>query len=373
MASDTHVLNNACHILDGMHNDDATKCWVEILRHGVVFRIEALADNTDNTPFQRQWRALFGTEAKPSKDSHQVFERWGQLCDLLIDTSLPVLQDLAPEVSTDRSLRACFHTPTYHLNIVRDPVSGAVHASVASGPVNGSPFGCQVADVGDLDTFAPGLPQYPSRNIEVLEPDAASSLPPRRVRTPDGAVRGFKACVRDSKRLVTGHISNHHRDAIDAYLALHKEPLIVPGIPSVAGVVVDEGALAGVLLQDIKATSNLPSRLEAIATAEELEGLRRLVPGWHARIESVVQALHTRGLCLNEEASQSGLDKSLFVIDKDDEIWLPLSSIFRVDEEREEFRERICRDKEAVQQVFEQYVVEELIREETRVRVEQKG
>ena len=159
---------------------------------------------------------------------------------------------------------------------------------------------------------------------------------------------------------------------IDAYLALHNEPLRVPGIPSVAGVVVDEGALAGVLLQDIKATSNLPSRLEAIATAEELEGLRRLVPGWHARIELVVQALHSRGLCLNEEASQSGLDETILVIDKDDEIWLPLLSIFRIDEDREEFRERIYRDKEVVQQIFEQYIVEELIRGETRVRVEYK-
>jgi hypothetical protein len=51
MSSDPTALNNACYVLDGMHNDDATKCWVEILRHGVVFRIEALSANLEDTSF----------------------------------------------------------------------------------------------------------------------------------------------------------------------------------------------------------------------------------------------------------------------------------------------------------------------------------
>ena len=367
MSADTTALNNACHVLDGMHNDDATKCWVEILRHGVVFRIEALAENLHDTPFHQQWSALFGTETTPSMDSHQVFDRWGQLCDLLINTSLPVLQDIAPEAPADRSLSVCFHTPTYHLQIVRDPVSGAVHASVASGPVDGSPSGCQVAGVGDLDAFAPGLKQYPSRNIEVLEPATSSSFPPRKVRMPDGITYGFKACIRDAKRLLTGHVANHHRDAIHAYLALHKGPLGVPGIPSVSGIVVDEGALAGILLEDIQATGNLPSRMEAVATVEGLEEMRRLVPEWQARIEAVVKQLHGRSYCLNEEVSQSGLDESLLMVDQNDEIWLPLSKIFAINTQADEFRERTSEDEEAVRQVFERFVPKQIQRREAKI------
>jgi hypothetical protein len=370
MSSDTTVLYNACYILDGMHNDDATKCWVEILRHGVVFRIEALSANLEDTSFHQQWSALFGPEAPPSKGSDQVFERWEQLCNLLINVSLPILQDLAPEAPTDRSLRAHFHTPTYQLQIARDLVSGAVHASIASGPVDGSPSRCQVANVGDLDAFAPGLKQYPLYDIEILEPDAESSFPPRRVRTPDGAVYGFKACVKDATRPPTNHVENHHKDAIHAYLALHKEPLGVPGIPSVAGVVVDEGALAGVLLEDIEGAQNLPSRLETVATVEGVERVRGLVPGWRARIEAVVERLHSRGFCLNKEVSQSSLDESLLIVDKDDCIWLPLSSIFQMDEDREELRTHVNKDKEAVRQILEQYVLEELMKVETRVEVE---
>jgi dsDNA-binding SOS-regulon protein len=214
------------------------------------------------------------------------------------------------------------------------------------------------------------LKQYPLYDIEILEPDAESSFPPRRVRTPDGAVYGFKACVKDATRPPTNHVENHHKDAIHAYLALHKEPLGVPGIPSVAGVVVDEGALAGVLLEDIEGAQNLPSRLETVATVEGVERVRGLVPGWRARIEAVVERLHSRGFCLNKEVSQSSLDESLLIVDKDDCIWLPLSSIFQMDEDREELRTHVNKDKEAVRQILEQYVLEELMKVETRVEVE---
>jgi len=370
MSSDTTVLYNACYILDGMHNDDATKCWVEILRHGVVFRIEALSANLEDTPFHQQWQTLLKDLYAPGMTIQDRIDRWDQLCNLLIDASLPVLQNLAPEAPADRSLRAHFHTPTYELQIARDPASGAVHASIASGPVDGLPSRCQVANVGDIDAFAPGVKQYPAHDIEVLEPNAESSFPPRRVRMPGGTIHGFKACVKDATRLPTNHVENHHKDAIHAYLALHKEPLGVPGIPSVAGVVVDEGALAGVLLEDIEGAQNLPSRLETVATVEGVERVRGLVPGWRARIEAVVERLHSRGFCLNREVSQSSLDESLLIVDKDDCIWLPLSSIFQMDEDREELRTHVNKDKEAVRQILEQYVLEELTKVETRVEVE---
>ena len=271
---------------------------------------------------------------------------------------------LAPEVPRDRSLWACFHTPTYHLQLVRDPVSGAVHASVTSGPVDGSPSGCQVAKVGDLDAFAPGLTRYALRDVEVVEPDGESSFPPGKVRTPDGVLHGFKACVQDAKRPGTDHVSNHHWDTIRAYLQLHKNPLDnAPGIPSVSGIAIeDEGELAGVLLQDIQATGNLASRLHSISG---LEKVRQLAPAWQARISSIVAALHGRGYCLNEEISQCDLDESELVVDKDDCIWLPLSHIFLLDNKGSDgFRERVNKDEDAVRRVFEEFVPGELKKRE---------
>ena len=223
MSSETTATAHSCHVLDGMHNDPPTKCWLELLRHGVVFRIDALADDLNDTPLHQQWQALLTDLYAPAMTIQDRIDRWEQLCNVMIETSLPVLQDLAPGVPRDRSLWACFHTPTYHLQLVRDPVSGAVHASVTSGPVDGSPSGCQVAKVGDLDAVAPGLARYALRDVEIVEPDGESSFPPGKVRTPDGVLHGFKACVQDAKRPGTDHVSNHHWDTIRAYLQLHEK------------------------------------------------------------------------------------------------------------------------------------------------------
>jgi hypothetical protein len=368
MSADTTTTNNVCHILDGMHNDPATKCWVRLLRHGVVFRIDAHAGDLKDTPLLQQWQTLLKDLYAPGVTTQDRIDRWDQLCNVLIETSLPVLEDLAPEAPRDRSLRACFHTPTYHLQLIRDPASGAVHASVTGGPVDGSPSGCQVAKVGDLDAFAPGLAQYSSRDLEIVETDRGSSFPPGRVRAPDGAVHGFKACVQDGKRLGTEHVSNHHWDAILAYLQLHKIPLDVPGIPYVSGIVVEEeGQLAGVLLHDIRATGNLANRLSNITTVDGLQKVRQLAPGWQARISSLVAQLHGRGYCLNEEISQCCLDESTLFLDEDENIWQPLSEIFQLDKQLNEFRERASKDEEAVRRVFEEFVPEELKKREAEM------
>jgi hypothetical protein len=367
MSSDTTAINNACYVLDGMHNDPVNKCWVRLLRHGVVFRIDAHADDLNDTLLHQQWQTLLKDLYAPGMTIQDRIDRSDQLCNFLIETSLPMLQDLAPEVPRDRSLRACFHTPTYCLQLIRDPASGAVHASVTSGPVDGSPSGCQAANVGDLNAFAPGLTQYSSRDLEIVETDGGPSFPPRRVTTPDGAVQGFKACVQGSQRLGTDHVSNHHWDAILAYLQLHKDPLGAPGIPAVSGIVVDEGDLAGVLLQDIQATGNLANRLSNITTPEHLEKVRQLASGWQARVSLIVARLHGRGYCLNEEISQCGLDESTLFIDEDDNIWLPPSEIFQMDKQLGEFRERVRKDEEAVRQVFEEFVLEELKKREAEI------
>ena len=54
MSSETTATAHSCHVLDGMHNDPPTKCWLELLRHGVVFRIDALADDLNDTPLHQQ-------------------------------------------------------------------------------------------------------------------------------------------------------------------------------------------------------------------------------------------------------------------------------------------------------------------------------
>lgn len=105
MSSNTRTINNFDHVvLDGMHDDKATKCWIRLLHHGVAFRIEASADNLEGTPLYQRWQALFQTEDTPGMAPGDRISRWDQLCDLLIESSLPVLQDLASKGLYDRSL-----------------------------------------------------------------------------------------------------------------------------------------------------------------------------------------------------------------------------------------------------------------------------
>jgi hypothetical protein len=347
-------------VLDGMHDDNASKCWLRLLRYGVVFRIDARADELEDTSLCHQWRALMGTEETQSTSSGDVLVRWERLCDLLIEASLPVMESLAPICPLDRSLRKCFHTTTYHLLLTRDPESQAVVASVDSTSEDGTLYWFQTAKVDDIDTLAAGIAQHSSRDVEIAGRDSESSVPPSKVRTPDGAIHYFKACQKDSKELGTNNIRNNSWNVILACLQLHKTPLRASGIPSISGIVVDEGALAGILLQAIQAAETLADHLSAITTVERLEIVRRQAPTWQARITAVVAELHSRSLYLNEEQWGCGIDQSTLLVDENEEIWLPLSCISRPGEDAGEAHKLAEKDNDAVQQVFGRFMVEEL-------------
>jgi hypothetical protein len=361
MSSNTRTIDGANHVVLGsMHDDKATKCWLQLLRHGVAFRIDASVDDLEGTPLYHRWQVLFENEDAPGMTVEDRIDRSEQLCNLLVETSLPVLQDLAPESPYDRSLRRCFHTTTYYLQLVRDSASQEVRASVTSGPVDESPYGYQTAKEDDLGAFRVGLKQHSSGEIKFVETEVALSMGPTKVETLDGAVHRLLACEQDRKRLGTNHISNHSWDAIRTYLDLHRDPLKVPGVPAVSGLVVDEDAFAGILLQDIQSAGNLATYLDAITTAEHLETARRLASGWHARISSVVAALHDRGYYIHDEISELGIDESTLFVDEDNDIWLPLSQISQQNEGIDRSSELGKKDEEAVRQVFEQYVLEKL-------------
>lgn len=74
----------------------------------------------------------------------------------------------------------------------------------------------------------------------------------------------------------------------------------------------------------------------------------------------MVAELHSRGIHLNEELWGCGIDQSTLLVDENREIWLPLSCISRSDEEAGEVREFAVKDNDAVQQVFGQFMREEL-------------
>jgi len=367
MSSTTKAVDTVDHvILGGMHDNKATKCWLRLLRHGVVFRIDACANDLESTPLHRQWQDILEATGTSGTTFDDRDNRWGQLCDLLIKTSLPVLQQLAPKVPQDRSLRGCYHTPTYYLQLVRDSGSQEVRASVTSGPVDESPYGFQAAKEDGLGAFGLGLKQHRSCDVKIVETTASLSMGPRKVETPDGTVHCLQACAQDSKRLGTDHISNNSRDAIRTYLHLHRDPLKVPGVPAVSGLVVDEDAFAGILLQDIQSAECLAARFGAVTTLEGLETIRRLVSGWQARISSVVVALHDRGYYIHDEVPELGIDQSVLFVDEKDEIWLPLSQISQQSEMTDHSSELMKKDEEAVRRVFGEYVSEELARLEAQ-------
>jgi len=357
MSPNTEAINDFDSVvLDGMHDNKATKCWVRLLHHGVAFRIEASADNLNGTPLHQRWQALSEAEKTPGMTPSDRISRWDELCNLLIVTCLPVLQDLASKGLVDRSLRGCFRTPTYYLQLVRDSASQEVRASVVSGPIDESPYGFQAAKKDDLGALAAGLKQYSSHDIEIVRDETYPSMAPKQVKTSEGTVHHFKACMQDSKRLGTDHISNTSRNAIRTYLALHNDPLEAHGIPSVSGIVVDEGALSGILLQNVHAGEGLASRLSSITTVKELDRTRRLVAEWQARIVAVVAALHGRGYYLHDEIAELGIDESTLLVDGNDEIWLPLQEVFELKEGGIGPSDPMGKDKEAVRQVFERFV-----------------
>lgn len=355
MSSDARVFDGVQHIvLDGMHDDSASKCELRLLRHGVLFHIAASADDITNTPFHQHWKAIVSTADTPSMTTG---ERADRLCGLLIETSLPILKDLAPEeVPRDRSIRACFHTTTHHLQLTRDAVSQTAQASVTSGPADGSPYGFQTTEMDEVDALAAGIPRYDSFDLEIVKTGAELSMGPRKVRTPDGVVHYFKACMKDGKRLGTAQATNMNRDVIRTYLELHRDPLKVRGIPSVSGIVVDQGRFAGTLLRDIQAAETLAEHLSTINTVERLERVRQQIPEWQAQISSVVAQLHGRGYCLNEEDWGEYIDQYTFLVDGYGDIWLPLECIFQLPNKHHGGRELTSKDDEAVKQVFEQFV-----------------
>jgi hypothetical protein len=69
-------------VLDGMHDDNISRRWVRLLRYGVVFRIDAFADELENTSLHDQWKALVGKTKTQSMASGDVMARWERLCDL---------------------------------------------------------------------------------------------------------------------------------------------------------------------------------------------------------------------------------------------------------------------------------------------------
>ena len=363
MSSDARVINGVHHIvLGGMHDDSASKCELRLLRHGVVFHIAASADDIANTPFHQHWKAIVSTADTPSMTTG---ERADRLCELLIETSLPILKDLAPEgVPRDRSIRACFHTTTYHLQLTHDSVSQTVKASVTSGPADGSPYGFQTTGMDEVDAFAAGIIRYDSLDLEIVGTGAElpMQMGPRKVRTPDGALHCFKACMKDGKRLGRNQISNVNRDVIRTYLKLHRDPLETRGVPSISGIVVDESEFAGILLRGTHAAESLVEHLSAINTVEHLERVRRQVPEWQAQISSVIAQLHGRGYCFNEEEWGDYIDQYTLLVDEDGDIWLPLARIFQLPDGDHGSRGLISKDDEAVKRVFEQFVPEELSR-----------
>jgi hypothetical protein len=357
----TTTARNAHYIvLDGMHDDSASTCWVRLLRYGVVFRIDARAAELEDTPLYHQWRALFGAEETQNMASDDVLARWKQLCDLLIETSFPVMESLAPERPLGRSLRGCFHTPTYHIRLIKDPESQAALASVNGVPEDGTLYWYQTAKVDDIDKLAAGIAQHSSHDVQIIGRDAESSVPPWKVSTPDGAIHCFKACQADSQKLGTNNIRNSSQEVILAYLQLHKNPLRASGVPSISGIVIDEGALAGILLQNIQAAERLADHLSTITTLECLEIARKKAPAWQARISAVVAELHSRGIHLNEEFWGCGIDQSSLLVDENGEIWLPLSCISRPGEEAGGVHELTRKDNDAVEQVFGRFMREEL-------------
>jgi hypothetical protein len=218
--STVRFFSNIPHIVRyGMHDDKDERSWIWFWRCGVRFTILADGKDFKDTDFYSQWRPLIREYPSAEQSMANFLERqWNPLCDLIISTSMPTLQRLAPGYEYWTTLRGYLHTPVYRLRLVASENHSSIETKVEEGP---SQEGAYELAPASMDTFSlPAvLPTFQSSELCVLDMNKDWRQPPAKVCLKDGRVFSFVGCERGAGRGGRdAPIVNHSIDYIRARL-----------------------------------------------------------------------------------------------------------------------------------------------------------
>jgi hypothetical protein len=302
------------------------------------------------------------------------------MCDLLISTAMPTLNELAPNREYWTTLHDYLHTPAYRLRLFASGPQSDIVAKIEDGPTNTGAY--------ELEPFSQDkLPQPAdiqlcrSQDLHVLNREKDWRRGPQKVSTKDGSVFFFLGCQRGSRDARTQQISNRSLDAIRAQLKLmdtHDGAIPPEGIPQVHGIVTDgstvqdhpgpsphqaggsEQRTAGILLTWIPQGKNLVESVPLLAALDEGE-TKLKIQAWTERIGGAIKYLHEKGVFLGGRADWRYLNQYSVFVDAHGQPWLDVSyASWVADASAEEAKEGDTADAVALTHLFVDWLPEEV-------------
>lgn len=246
--SAVRYFNKVPHIIRyGMHDDKKEKCWIWFWRNGVRFIIYVDGDDVKETTFYTQWRPLIYEDKRGEIPLSQWAEtHWHPLCDLIISTSMPTLQQLAPDQEHWTTLRDYLHTPAYRLRLFASEDRLEILTRIQDGPIDTGAYEFQPVAKSTLP-IPEVIRYYQSDELRILDKDKDWRQKPKHVAAADGREFPFLACEQGSMDSNTKERWNHSLKDIRARLetlALDaRDPSRTEGPSDVCGVVMDEAVL----------------------------------------------------------------------------------------------------------------------------------
>lgn len=302
------------------------------------------------------------------------------MCDLLISTAMPTLEQLAPDREYWTTLHEYIHTPTYHLRLFASGPQSQIVAKVEDGPTDTGAYELEPVSQDKLPQPA-GIQLYRSQDLHVLNREKDWRRGPQKVSTKDGSVFFFLGCQRGSRDARTQQVSNRSLDAIHAQLKLmetHTGAIPPEGIPQVYGIVTDgssveehpgsslhqaggsEQRIAGILLTWIPQGKNLVEIIPALAALDEHE-VNLKIQAWIKRIGGATEYLHNKGIFLGGRTDWRYLNQYTVLVNSQGQPWLNVSYVTRMaDVSTEEAKEGSEADVVALNHLFGDWVPEEV-------------
>jgi hypothetical protein len=302
------------------------------------------------------------------------------MCDLLISTAMPTLNELAPNREYWTTLHDYLHTPAYRLRLLASGPQSQVEARIEDGPTNTGAYELEPVSQDKLPLPA-GIHFYRSQDLNVLNREKDWRRGPQKVSTKNGNIFFFLGCQRGSRDARTQQISNRSLDAVRAQLKLMETlvgTITLEGIPQVYGIVTDsssvkdhpgssmhpadgsEQRIAGILLTWIPQGKNLVEIIPALAALDEHE-VNLKIQAWIKRIGGAIEYLHNEGIFLGGRTDWRYLNQYTVLVDSQWQPWLNVSYVTRMaDVSAEEAKEGNEADVVALNHLFGDWLPEEV-------------
>ncbi|KAK4580302.1 hypothetical protein LTR86_000505 [Recurvomyces mirabilis] len=359
-------LEDVAHVvLSGKLDGEAKTSFITLLRNGKRFHITVHAEDVQDSPFEKDWKAIV-KESDQDMAPAVAWSRWDRQCDLMINQSMTTLKRLAPTQPHWETLHDYLHIPSYNVKLALGPESDVVEGQVLDGPVDEPGYNFQPIHVDSMKASSECLPLHKAEDLVVIDADKDLAMKPCKVRAPDGQTQHFLGFVTSGKSADTGEEENSSFTAINAYLQLHElnthqSDTYPSGVPAVLGVVTDGSLIAGLLLTYIGNGKPFASILDGISTVQQLTEVGSKVAGWRSRTVSITSTLHDQKFAGTDDLTGCGISEWNLLVDPDNKLWLPLTSgLAKKEEHLSDFQAGVDLDDKAVDRLYREWLPEKL-------------